>query len=75
MTRTEFEASLDRARARETAQVPTGRSYHVQAPSRDLAPGAGRLAAAREGQRNAMRTRVLHVELVEPGTYEVVLAE
>lgn len=73
MTRADFEASLDRARARETAQVPTGRSYHVQAPSRDLAPLTARLAAAREGQRHI--GRVLHVELVEPGTYEVVLAE
>ena len=75
MTTAEFRASVERAAARtaEPAGTPTGRSYHVASPTRDLAPGAARIQARSEGHTRP--GRVLHVELVAPGLYEVVLAE
>lgn len=78
MTTREFQARIAAAAARATgpAEAPTGRSYHVTAASRDLAPNAARILAHREGHRNAARARVLHIERVDDaGTYEVVLAE
>lgn len=83
MTTREFQARIAAAAARATGsgETPTGRSYHVVAAGRDLAPYTARIQAAREGHPRPFDARVLHVERVadaEPGglpTYEVVLAE
>lgn len=83
MTRTDFDTRIARAAARATtpAETPTGRSYHVVAAGRDLAPYGARIQAAREGHPRPFDARVLHVEQVADGgpgglpTYEVVLAE
>lgn len=83
MTRTDFDATIARAAARAAtpAAAPTGRSYHVVAAGRDLAPYSARIQAAREGHPRPFDARVLHVEQVDAGdsatlpTYEVVLAE
>lgn len=48
---------------------PIGRSYTVKAPTRDLAPNAARVLV------KDPRAIVLHVEMVEPGLYEVVIQE
>ena len=75
MTTKEFRARMAHAAdsATESGEAPCGRSYHVHAPTRDLAPSAARLRAMQEGWRS--HGRVLHVERIEPGLYEVVLAE
>lgn len=59
--------------ALEVRGDPVGQSFLVDAPTRDLAPGAGRLAARRAGIRSWKTARILHVEIVEPGRYEVVV--
>jgi hypothetical protein len=50
-----------------------GRSYIVDSPTADLAPSMARIAARREGQASWFGARVLHVERLETGRYEVVL--
>lgn len=77
MTTTEFRTRMAQARdgrARALGlDVPTGRSYLVDAPNANLAPHAARIAATGEGHRGARWSRVLHVERVDASRYEVVL--
>jgi hypothetical protein len=51
----------------------TGRSYIVNAPTRDIAPYMARIQAAAEGQRNVKGSRILYIERLARGQYEVVI--
>lgn len=53
--------------------VPEGRSYHVVAFDAAIAKRAARDKACAEGHPGALSARVLHVERVVKGVYEVVL--